>query len=97
MTPAAVRKNPNAAILKRMQVLDKQREAIEAKMLKVYAKIVCEVCGSHDDVAIRLVAWDKPICQHCLYVWHDCGLVDTDDIRKRSLEIQAGLKRSKKR
>ena len=95
MTAAAARKNPNAAIYKRLQALAKQREAIDAEMCAVCDKLVCEVCGSHDDVAVRRVALDKPICQHCLYVWHDCGLVDTDDIRNKSLEIQVEILRRK--
>lgn len=49
--------------------------------------IVCVVCGNYDDVGIRPIMCDDPICGVCMRLWYN-GCMDPVAMRRDSLKLQ---------
>lgn len=78
----------NAEVLAQIESLKAEQAAIDARGYALVAQLVCECCGGQDEIGIRRIMYDGPICRHCFTVWHECGLQDSEAIRAESLKVQ---------
>jgi hypothetical protein len=56
------------------------------------AVVRCYICGSTHDVRMSpewLTGLGKPWCFECFVAWYDYGKTDLEEVRAKSLELQA--------